>query len=295
MMKRAMGASVAFHVAIVTVGYVGLPYIRDSLPPLETPIIVDIVEVGEKTNVPPKAPEPQPEPAKTPPPPAPAAVAPPPPPPPPQAAAEPAPKLEAPKPEPAPKAEVKPEPPKPEPPKAQPKPEPPKMAKPQAKPAPPQDFASVLKTLDKIKPTETKQEEAKPTKPAPAPQNLAELVNKAVATSKTTSFDPNQKVSVSEIDLVKSQIAQCWSLPAGAKEAGSLVTDIRVWMNPNGTVQKAEVQNSLKVNSDPYHRAMAESALRAVLNQRCQPFKLPPDKYAEWSTMTIGFDPKEMF
>src|SRR5690348_10538988 len=97
------------------------------------------------------------------------------------------------------------------------------------------------------------------------------------------------------MDLVRSQIAQCWNLPAGAKDAGSLVTDIRVWMNPNGTVQKAEILNAFKVNSDRHHRAKAESALRAVLNQRCQPFKLPPEKFDEWSTMTIGFDPKDMF
>jgi len=36
---------------------------------------------------------------------------------------------------------------------------------------------------------------------------------------------------------------------------------------------------------------LAESALRAVLNPRCQPFKLPPDRYEAWQVMELNFDP----
>jgi hypothetical protein len=39
---------------------------------------------------------------------------------------------------------------------------------------------------------------------------------------------------------------------------------------------------------------MAESALRAVLNRHCQPFKLPRDKFDSWKTMKLVFNPKEM-
>jgi hypothetical protein len=30
------------------------------------------------------------------------------------------------------------------------------------------------------------------------------------------------------------------------------------------------------------------------LNPRCHPFKLPPEKYDHWRTMTLIFNPKEM-
>ncbi len=49
------------------------------------------------------------------------------------------------------------------------------------------------------------------------------------------------------------------------------------------------------MGGDADFRAAAESALRAVLNPRCHPFALPREKYDSWKTMTLVFDPKEMF
>ena len=49
------------------------------------------------------------------------------------------------------------------------------------------------------------------------------------------------------------------------------------------------------MTADPFFRSAAESALRAVLNRRCQPFKLPPEKYDIWKLMILSFNPKEMF
>jgi len=46
--------------------------------------------------------------------------------------------------------------------------------------------------------------------------------------------------------------------------------------------------------SDPAFRAAAMAATRALRNPQCSPLELPPDKYQEWQTMTIHFDPKEM-
>jgi hypothetical protein len=45
---------------------------------------------------------------------------------------------------------------------------------------------------------------------------------------------------------------------------------------------------------DPFYRAAAESALRAVLNPRCQPLKLPADKFDQWQTMSLSFNPKDL-
>ena len=43
---------------------------------------------------------------------------------------------------------------------------------------------------------------------------------------------------------------------------------------------------------DPYYRAAAESARRAVMG--CQNYNLPADSYDEWKTLTLRFDPSEM-
>lgn len=100
---------------------------------------------------------------------------------------------------------------------------------------------------------------------------------------------------MSEIDQVRRQIERCWNLPAGARGAENMVVSIRVEMNIDGTPGMAEVVEQERMRGDPYFRAAAESALRAVLNPRCHPFGLPREKYDSWKTMTLVFDPKEMF
>ena len=156
-------------------------------------------------------------------------------------------------------------------------------------------FASVLKTVEKLTPQAPVKEPDKKAKQKTKSQVSFEATIASALSSPVQRFDPSQRVTVSEIDLLRRQIAQCWNLPAGAKDVKNLATSVRVWMNADGTVRKAELQDSAGAGNNPFHRAVAESALRAVLNQRCQPFKLPPDKFAEWSTLTLTFDPKEMF
>ncbi|MEK7820919.1 MAG: energy transducer TonB, partial [Pseudomonadota bacterium] len=211
---------------------------------------------------------------------------PPPPPPPPKPSAEP-----APAPLPAPKAEVA---------KQQPKeaePPRPQLAKqkPPRKPPPPDDMASVLKTLEDIKQRPQKPDEtAKKRTPPPPEQSFDVAEIQKSLSQQPRRHDPTKALSISEIDLVRRQIAQCWNLPAGAKDAHKMTVEIKVAMNIDGTVREATLSNQLRMAADPFYRAMAESALRAVLNPRCQPFKLPPDRYEIWQTMELNFDPREM-
>lgn len=296
MQRSSYAFSGLFHIGIFAVSFYGIPELRDMTPLVDRPIIVELVSVDEITNVAPKRQpkaKPAPPKAKPPPPPPKSAEAPPPPPP-----APPEPKEEVavlpplPEPKPKPKPKVKPQPktkPKPKP-KVKAKPKPPtKLAKikPRRKPKPPDAFASVLKTLAELE------------KAAPAPKkkpkkDTFELeIAKALA-SKTNTFDSSRPVSISEIDLVRQQITRCWIVPAGAKDAQNLVIDIAVRMNRDGTVQHAELRKRSGRMSDPFYRTAAESALRAVLNPRCQPFKLPVKKFDRWKTMTLSFNPRDI-
>lgn len=288
-MRRNVILSILFHAAIIVIAFVGLPELKRDLD-VERPIVVDILNVAPETNAPPPAPpkpEPKPEPAKTaPPPPAPPAPPPPPPPPPPKPSAEP-----APAPLPAPKAEIA---------KQQPKeaqPPRPQLAKqkPPRKPPPPDDMASVLKTLEDIKQRPQKPDDtAKKRTPPPPEQSFDVAEIQKSLSQQPRRHDPTKALSISEIDLVRRQIAQCWNLPAGAKDAHKMTVEIKVTMNIDGTVREATLSNQLRMAADPFYRAMAESALRAVLNPRCQPFKLPPDRYEIWQTMELNFDPREI-
>jgi outer membrane biosynthesis protein TonB len=323
MMRRAIFFSLAFHLAVLLLGYFGLPSPSHELALSETALSVELVDVAEKSNVPPARqekkvePEDKPKPreqARTPEPapterPAPAASPPPPPaakpepekpavktPPPPKAEPAPAPKPEKPEPKPEAKPEPKPEPkpeakpePKPEP-KAQPKPEPKAEPKPQ-QPAPKpeeaeMDFASVLRSVETAK-QKAPAGEQKKGESAPASGSSA-------SAAASSTYDASLPVTMSEIDMVRRQIEQCWNLPAGARDARDMQVSIVVDMNADGTPRGAAIEDQGRMAANPAYRVAAESALRAVLNPRCHPFKLPRDKYERWKRMTLVFDPSEM-
>ena len=158
-----------------------------------------------------------------------------------------------------------------------------------------------MKTVESLK-RQPSSSESKPAKPAPPAAekskdagdgNFSAQMAQALRSAGPTEHNTSLPVTQSEIDAVRRQIEQCWNLPAGAKDAGNLVVSIRVEMNPDGTPRSAVVESSGQQNN-PFYQAAAESARRAVLNPRCHPFKLPPDKYDRWRTMTLIFNPKDM-
>ncbi len=308
--------SAILHIGVLLVAFVGLPQLFKRELPKETPIVVELVNIAPETRAtqvnktPPKPkkdeqvaeaqetpPPPKPEPPKPPPPPTPPPTpAPKPPEPkPPEPKPEP-PKPEPPKPEPPPPPpppppepkppEPKPPEPKPEPPKPQPpKPPPPKPPEPkqQAKKKDDADFDTLLKNLSKRDPVRSEEE-----KPQPKRQTAA-----ASPASSQPIAPLGPKLTTSEMDAVVQQIGRCWNIPAGAKDAHDLVIDIRVAMNPDATVREAHIVSTDRMG-DPFYRAAAESALRAVRNPDCSPLKLPADKFDQWQTMTLTFNPKDL-
>ena len=138
-----------------------------------------------------------------------------------------------------------------------------------------------MKTLEKPKEkksTEEKKEEKDDTKKL----------------SKSSKFDPGKELSISDKDLIKSQIAKCWTVPAGARDAASIKVLVKVIIEKDGTVQATELLDKVKYSSgDNFYRAAADSAIRAV--KKCSPLKnLPQDKYDSWKELELNFDPKEM-
>jgi len=277
--------SFALHVLVVALIFVQIPLFQRPLPE-EAPIVVELVNLApethatQKTETPPTPKKPtevaQAEPPKpTPPKPEPPKPEPPPPPPPPPPPAPPPPPPE-PKP-PEQKPPEKPPEPKPPPPKPEEKPQPPKPKPDDAA------FDALLKNLTK-RPTSPTQTPPVPTKPQPPVPQQA---------SSQPIAPLGSQLSTSEIDLVRQQIEACWNVPAGARDAKNLRPEFRVYMNRDGTVRGADLLNP-EQQSDSFFQAAADSAHRALLNPRCQPLKLPPEKYDQWQTFTITFDPKDI-
>jgi hypothetical protein len=159
---------------------------------------------------------------------------------------------------------------------------PPKVELKKKQPKPPtEDMSAVLKNLEKLKPAPTE------TEPQTQPKPVAHAATGAQAPL-------SDKLTASETDALRHQLEQCWNMPAGVKDAQNLVVDLAVEMNPDRTVRSVVVVDQARFASDPVFRAAAMSAERALRMPQCTPLALPPDKYDEWQSMTLTFDPKDM-
>ncbi len=269
MRRSSLIISAAFHTAIFIVAVAGLPFLSRHEFIIPPPITVDFIEVAKVTQTdkvvpkpvaPPEKPEPKPE-AK-PPPPAPQNTS--------QEAV--APEKEKPKPEDKKvKAETVDENALPDKTK--------NTKKEDVKKTPPRDFASVLKNLAVPKDKNTEPSDANQNG-TPAPGQNAPL---------------GEKMTMSEEDALRGQLERCWNVPIGAKDAENIAVDIFMVINQDRTLREARVVDVIRYNTDGVYRAVADSALRAVRNSSCSPFELPPDKYDTWNTVTVTFNPKDMF
>lgn len=278
-MQKGLFSSLLLHITIIVIATLGLPFIKKDLPPIVmTPISIEMVDIAEKTQ------SPEPLQAKKTPPAQNLAEAPP-------DLSQKMAELEPPKPDPTPKIEEKPEPvpapPKEEPKKEEKKKEEPKKEEPKKEvtkkedqPAP-DPFASLLKNLT---PDETEES------PKQIPDQTAE-------DSKTdTPPAPNlgQQLTISEKDALLAQLAQCWNVLSGGKNAETLVIEVELKLNPDRTINSTRIVDNARYNRDSAFRAAADSAVRALRNPKCIPLNLPPDKYNEWKNTTITFDPRQM-
>ena len=150
------------------------------------------------------------------------------------------------------------------------------------RPPPKVNFDAVLKNLAKLKPQDTQpQETPQPTKS-----------ETKAATGAIAKLSEN--LTQSEEAALIEQLSHCWNLPAGVKDAQNLVVDLDVQINPDRTVASVQVQDQARMASDPTYRAAAMAAVRALRMPQCTPLALPPDKYEQWKTASLHFDPKEM-
>ena len=260
--------SLIFHGLIFIVALVGMPFVKPE-PLLLAPVSVELIDISEVTQTN-KKPLPKPPPIEKPKEPEPPKEELPKPKPP---QPEPEPKPKEPEPVPPPEPKKEPEKPKPKPEKPKPKPEPKEDPKKKQE----NDFTSLLKDLTPREDEDTK----------PQPRNTGD------ADDAQDALLANQ-ISVSELDALRAQLEPCWNIPAGAKYAENLAVTVRVSMNRDMTVGDARVINQGRYNRDSAFRAAADSALRALRNPRCSPLKLPPQKYEQWKTIIINFDPRDM-
>ncbi len=307
-MRGSLILSTLLHVAIITIIWIG-PF--DFGDPIIDPVqVIDVEVVTEIKQRPTEETKPAPEekPEKTlpktaslPPPPPPT---PPSPPTPPQPAAKPEPKEEpvaVPKKEPeaipVPKKKPEPEPKKEEVAKPEPVLAPRPRRKPKPPPPPKDDFASVLKTVEKLKhrPRKPDSKPEKLKKDAPSFEDqLSNVLNKHAQQQPSQPAPLGPKMSMSEIDALRRQIERCWNPPVGAPEAENLVVEVKLTINRDGSVRHIQIVDTARMSRDSFYRAAADSVVRAIKSPNCTPLRLPLDKYDLWKDTTLRFDPREL-
>jgi type IV secretory pathway VirB10-like protein len=93
--------------------------------------------------------------------------------------------------------------------------------------------------------------------------------------------------------MLQSMIYKCWSPPVGAPHPEQLIVSYELFLNPDGTVaQPPQLVGNSGSPGDPYARAAIEAARRAIYT--CAPYQLPADRYAQWRDVTFRFDPRDM-
>lgn len=101
-------------------------------------------------------------------------------------------------------------------------------------------------------------------------------------------------LTANEIDAVRQAIRKCWTFHAGSQGAKDIIVDIQMDLAPDGTVKSADIMDKDRMAKDPAFRTAAESAKRAVLDPNCSPLPFPPKKYEQWKTSAFRFNPKDM-
>lgn len=278
--------SLIFHAVIIALASVGILFKRDIVQVAEQPIEVSFVTPDAIPDKGDKKPEPIEET-----------------PPPIDDKPQPAPKaLEQPKPKP--KEVEQAEKPKEKPPAPEPEPEPePKVAeaKPDPKPVPP-------KNPDKPKPKPKEKEPDKPEPEKPAEKDTSTDFmsvlknlhdNEPADTGRDgptlTESPTTDRMTTGELDAFRQQLSRCWSILPGAAQAEALAVNLTITVNRDRTVRNVQITDRTRYNSDPFFRAAADNAIRAIKHPDCTPLDLPPDKYDTWNAITLNFDPRTMF
>lgn len=92
--------------------------------------------------------------------------------------------------------------------------------------------------------------------------------------------------------LINSRLKGCWRLPAGGGGGTAVPVVTLAWRLRQDGMLDGEPR-VVNAGAGPLSQIAVEAAVRAV--KTCQPFQLPPDKYANWrEIVNWAFDPTQM-
>jgi hypothetical protein len=107
-----------------------------------------------------------------------------------------------------------------------------------------------------------------------------------------TNIKENLEVSISEMDLVIQQLRSCFNPRAGTQIIGDEMVKISAKIDRAANIRKDTVQiiDTNISKSNPYYKAITESAVATLYNPLCSQLKLPLNKYESWKDLKITID-----
>ena len=133
-------------------------------------------------------------------------------------------------------------------------------------------LSSILNTIEKIKKNQDKED----------------IVKDKTVESKIPDFT-GEKLTISEIDIIRRQFIPCWTVPAGIKDVSKISVSVKLKLDPDGNVIGSKLSRDYGSKSRSY-KSVAESVLRAVKHPACKKIQVPKKKYEMWKNITLNFD-----
>lgn len=100
--------------------------------------------------------------------------------------------------------------------------------------------------------------------------------------------------SASALVALVQTIRPCWSL-LNTSKTNNINVRIKVNLDRQGYVINKTVLAPTNISSnDPHYKKVENSALQALSDKRCQPFKLPAKDFHIWKELVLNFSPSDM-
>ncbi|TCL69815.1 hypothetical protein [Rhizobium sp. BK251] len=101
------------------------------------------------------------------------------------------------------------------------------------------------------------------------------------------------KLSLSEMDALKSAIAGNWSIVPGMEGMSEVRIRVHMKLDPEGNIIGDPEVEATGGENESTRRALAGGAYRAIM--KSAPFaSLPKDKYDAWNEVVVNFDPSDL-
>ena len=164
-------------------------------------------------------------------------------------------------------------------------------------------IASPVPTARPQRPTPEPTPEPEPQpepEPAPEPADpladaIAAAVADAVSAPATPSVPSGPPLSSGEVNGLIADVRACWNVGALSSEAQRTIVTISVTLGQDGRPDAGSIRMiDSSGGSDASVSQAFEVGRRAILRCGANGFNLPPEKYDQWQTIEMVFNPEQM-